>query len=268
MKENSRPLILVTNDDGVTAKGIESLVKMAKAFGDVVVVAPEEGQSGMSHAITSKIPLRMRKVREEEGVLWYAISGTPADCVKVAMNQLLTKKPDLLLSGVNHGSNASVSVIYSGTIGAAVEGALAGIPSVGFSILDHSANADFSAIEQWCSPIVEKVMKEGLPQLSLLNVNIPNAPADKIKGYKFCRVTHGSWKEEVEKRSDPFGKSYYWLTGYFHNDEPSASDTDEWALANGYIAIVPLYVDWTHYQLLNKMQKDWNLEQQCSISKG
>lgn len=264
MIDYNRPLILVSNDDGYTSKGIAALVDIAKQFGFVVVVAPEEGQSGMSHAITSKVPLRVRKVKEEDGAVWYAVNGTPADCVKLAMNDLLSKKPDLVLSGVNHGSNASVSVIYSGTIGAAVEGTLHGVPSVGFSLLDHSPKADFSAAARWFSPIIKRVMDEKLPFFTLLNVNIPNVSSDKIKGYKFCRVTKGNWREEFDKRVDPIGKEYYWLTGYFHNDEPSSTDTDEWALANGYVAIVPLNIDWTHREYLKKMQSEWSLEQEAT----
>jgi len=267
MINTKRPVILVSNDDGVNAQGIAALVDIAKKFGDVVVVAPEEGQSGQSHAITSKLPLRLRKVKSEDGAEWYAVNGTPADCVKLAMNQILKHKPDLLISGVNHGSNSSVSVIYSGTIGAAVEGTLYGIPSVGFSLLDHSPKADFSAVEQWFSPIIKKVMEEGLPHFTLLNVNIPNISADKVRGYKFSRVTHGNWREEFDQRQDPFGRNYYWLTGYFHNEEPSATDTDEWALANGYVAIVPLYIDWTHQTYLKKMQMEWNLENESSLKK-
>ena len=260
MINSKQPLILVSNDDGINAKGIAALVEVAKQFGQVLVVAPEQGQSGMSHAITSAVPIRVRLVKEEANATWYAVSGTPADCIKMAMNQLVPRKPDIVLSGINHGSNASVAVIYSGTIGAAVEGTLCGIPSVGFSLLNHSANADFTASKELIYPIVEKVLSEGLPHFSVLNVNIPDIPFEKVKGYSYCRVTKGKWSEEFEKRTDPQGRTYFWLTGFFQNDEPTATDTDEWALANGYVSIVPLQVDWTSTSLLDTMKKSWSLE--------
>jgi 5'-nucleotidase len=260
MTEIQRPLILISNDDGVNATGIAALVEVAKQFGQVVVVAPEQGQSGMSHAITSTIPIRLRHVKEEDGASWYAVSGTPADCIKLAFYEVLKRKPDLVISGINHGSNASVAVIYSGTIGAAVEGTLYGIPSVGFSLLDHSAKADFTAAKKWFGPIIKTVLEKGLPKNILLNVNIPNIPSEKIKGYSNCRVTHGKWSEEYEKRTDPQGKTYYWLTGCFHNDEPMATDTDEWALANGYVSIVPLNVDWTSKKFLDEMKQEWTYD--------
>lgn len=264
MTEIQRPLILISNDDGINAKGIAALVDVAKQLGRVVVVAPEQGQSGMSHAITSAIPIRLRHVKEEENVSWYAVSGTPADCIKLAFYEVLKRKPDLVLSGINHGSNASVAVIYSGTIGAAVEGTLYGVPSIGFSLLDHSPNADFTAAKRWFAPIIKKVIEKGLPHFTLLNVNIPNIPSETIKGYAHCRVTHGMWSEEYEKRTDPQGKSYYWLTGYFHNDEPSATDTDEWALANGYVSVVPVYVDWTNRAFLDQMKQEWCFEEELA----
>lgn len=267
MTEAQRPLILISNDDGINARGIAALADVAKQYGQVVVVAPEQGQSGMSHAITSAVPVRLRHVRENEGVSWWAVSGTPADCIKLAMYGVLKRKPDLVISGINHGSNASVAVIYSGTIGAAVEGTLYGIPSVGFSLLDHSASADFTAAKKWFGPIIAKVLEKGLPRFTLLNVNIPNIPSEKIKGYAHCRVTHGNWSEEYEKRTDPQGKEYYWLTGYFHNDEPAATDTDEWALSNGYVAIVPVYIDWTNRSFLDTMKTEWAYEAETAKQK-
>lgn len=251
------PLILVINDDGVQAPGIQALIEMVRPLGRVLVVAPEEGNSGMSHAITIKVPLRLKKVRDEKNLLVYSCNGTPADCVKLALSELCSdRKPDLLVSGINHGSNSSISIVYSGTMAATIEGCLSGIPSIGFSLLDYSYNADFSATIKLCRPIAERVLHEGLSQGVCLNVNVPVLAADKINGYKVCRQNKGSWQEEFEKRTDPRGVDYFWLTGYFHNDEPEATDTDEWALNNGYISIVPIKIDFTDYNELTRM-KAW-----------
>ncbi|SDC43493.1 5'/3'-nucleotidase SurE [Williamwhitmania taraxaci] len=253
-----KPLILVTNDDGVNAPGIAALVEMVRPLGRVIVVAPEEGNSGMSHAITIKVPLRLTKVKEEEGLVIYSCSGTPADCVKLAMSEVVKEKPALLVSGINHGSNSAVSIVYSGTMAAAMEGSLYGIPSVGFSLLDYSYDADFSAAVIHGRPIAARVLEEGLVRGGCLNVNFPVLPSDMIKGVKVCRMSAGSWREEFEKRIDPRGHEYFWLTGSYHNAEPASTDTDEWALTNGYISIVPINMDYTNYQEMEKM-KNWEL---------
>ncbi len=250
-----KPLILVTNDDGFQAEGLKVLTELAREIGDVVVVAPDDGQSGMSHAITIKRPVRVLKRSEEEGLTVYSCSGTPVDCVKLALNQLLDRKPDLLLSGINHGSNASVSVIYSGTMAAAIEGGVNGIKSVGFSLLDHSPDADFSASGKMAGRILKEVMKNGIPAEICLNVNIPAIPEKQIKGVKVCRQTKGHWQEEFDKRTDPFNRDYYWLTGYFNNYEPGAEDTDEWALKNGYVSIVPIRIDYTCFDYIEPLSK-------------
>ena len=249
------PLILVTNDDGVQAPGIQALMEMVRPLGRVLVVAPEEGNSGMSHAITIKTPLRLKKIKEEKNLLVYSCNGTPADCVKLSMSELCgSKKPDLLVSGINHGSNSSISIVYSGTMAATIEGCLSGIPSVGFSLLDYSYNADFTAAVKFGRQVAEKVLQEGLTTGVCLNVNIPVMSAEKVKGFRVCRQNKGSWREEFEKRTDPRGSEYFWLTGYFHNDEPEATDTDEWALTNGYISIVPIKVDFTDYNEISRLK--------------
>ena len=254
---NNKPLILVTNDDGIEAKGLQALVETVRLYGKVVVVAPAEPQSGMSHAISVKTPLQVKKIDEKGDVIQYECIGTPVDCVKIAFNQLLRQKPDLLVSGINHGSNSSTSIFYSGTMGAALEGCINHIPSIGFSLLSLDPNADLGASRYFAEKIVEKVLANGLPKSICLNVNIPPLPKDKIAGIKVTRQTKGFWKEEFDKRIDSLGRSYYWLTGYFHNDEPDAPDTDEWALKNNFVSIVPLHADLTCYDSLKEIQ-DWN----------
>lgn len=253
MKNNSRPLILVTNDDGVNAPGIKTLIELAAEFGDVIAIAPDEGRSGMSHAITIKYPLRINKIREDEGLVIYSCSGNPADCVKLGLNQILDRKPDLLLSGINHGSNSSISVVYSGTMAAAIEGGLHGIPSVGFSITDYSSRPDFSASIIYGGKIIENTLLNGLPEGICLNVNIPRCSPEEIKGTKICRQARGLWIEEFDKRSDPHKREYFWLTGYFRNYEPDAEDTDEWALKNKFISIVPIKVDFSDTEVIDKL---------------
>lgn len=246
-----KPLILITNDDGIHAGGLKVLIEIARDFGDVVVVAPEESHSGMSHAITMKQPIRVNKLDEN----FYACSGTPVDCVKLALNQLLERRPDMLLSGINHGSNASVSVLYSGTMAAAIEGGVNGIRSVGFSLLNYAPDADFGPAGKYVKKIIREVLKNGIPSEICLNVNIPDLPEPQIKGIKVCRQTRGFWQEEFDKRTDPFHRDYYWLTGYFKNNEPEATDTDEWALRDGYVSIVPIRVDFTCYDYIPALKK-------------
>ncbi|MBU0764365.1 MAG: 5'/3'-nucleotidase SurE [Bacteroidetes bacterium] len=261
MKTITKPLILVTNDDGLHAKGMAACIEVAREFGDVVVVTTYESQSGMSHAITIKTPLRIRKIREEDGLSVYLTNGTPVDCIKLSINTLLERKPDLVLSGINHGSNSSISLIYSGTLGGAVEACFYGIPAVGLSVDSFSPDADFTAAVHYGKQIVRKVMENGLPEHTCLNVNLPDLAIDKIRGVRICRQTKGAWKEEFEKRTDPHDADYYWLTGSFENFEPDAEDTDIWAMNNGYVAVVPIQIDMTHYSLMNKM-KNWKFDGQ------
>ncbi len=257
----SKPLIFITNDDGVHARGLQAAIRIARKFGDVVVVAPEETQSGKSHAITMYSPLFLRKVQMEEGLKIYALNGTPVDCVKMAFDHLLKdEKVALVISGINHGSNSAISVLYSGTMGAAMEGSFYGSPSVGLSLLDHDDNPDFSAAEEYGTRIIESVLTGGFPIPLCLNVNIPVAPIEHIKGIRVCRQNKGYWKEEFFCRQDPRGKDYYWLTGDFCNAEPEATDTDEWALKHGYISIVPVQVDMTDYTRLDVLKEAFPTE--------
>jgi 5'-nucleotidase len=250
-------VFLVTNDDGVDAKGLKALVEVVKPLGRVLVVAPADPQSGMSHAITVKVPLRITKITEEENLTIYKCFGTPVDCVKMAFNHLLETKPDLLVSGINHGSNASTSVFYSGTMAAALEGCINEVPSIGFSLLNLEHDADFSAAMYYTGIIIQKVLNIDLPGTVCLNVNIPDGKRESIAGIKICRQNKGYWLEEFDKRTDPLGKHYFWLTGNFHNTEPEATDTDEWALEHQYVSIVPQQTDLTSYNSINDLQQ-WN----------
>lgn len=250
-----RPLILVSNDDGYRAGGLQALIEAARPYGDLFVVAPEEGRSGMSHAITVKVPLRVEKHIEEPGLTLYSCNGTPVDCVKIALNKLIHRHPDLLVTGVNHGSNSSTSVLYSGTMAAAIEGCMYRVPAIGFSLLDHSSTADFNPYIPYISDIISQVMAQGLRQGTCLNVNIPKIQASDIRGIKVCRQARGYWCEEFDLRTDPYDREYYWLTGDFFNEEPEAKDTDEWALKNNFISVVPTQVDLTCYQSMDRLKK-------------
>ena len=246
----AKPLILVVNDDGITAPGIRNLISVANQLGEVVVVAPDSPQSGMGHAITLDSALRADKVTIGDGPQReYSVSGTPVDCVKLAVNVIMKRKPDLIVSGINHGSNSSVNVIYSGTMSAAVEGALERIPSIGFSSLDYSWEADFSHALPFVKKTMELVLKNGLVDGTCLNVNIPKAENAPFKGVKICRQANANWEEEFDARLDPRGRSYYWLTGKFVNYD-KGNDTDEWALDNNYISIVPVEVDFTAHHAI------------------
>ena len=252
---NTRPLILITNDDGYRAGGLQSLIEAARPYGDLLVVAPAEGQSGMSHALTVKVPLRVEKHADEPEFTLYVCSGTPVDCIKIALNKFVKRRPDLLLAGINHGANSSTSVLYSGTMAAAIEGCMYHIPAIGFSLLDHSPKADFSPYIGHIRTIIENVMKNGLKRGTCLNVNIPKIHVDDIRGFRVCRQSFGYWIEEFDHRTDPFGREYYWLTGDFYNEEPDAKDTDEWALKNNYISVVPVQIDMTCYNSMDKLKK-------------
>jgi len=253
-----RPTILVTNDDGITAPGLRNLVEVMKTIGDVVVVAPDAPQSAMGHAITISKPLRLDKVDVIPGVLAYQCSGTPADCVKLAVNKVLHRKPDILVSGINHGSNSSINVIYSGTMSAAMEGAIEGIPSIGFSLCNFSLEADFVPSKHFVGIIVKNILKIGLLESTLLNVNIPNLPLHKIKGIRICRQANAKYKEEFDERLDPHKRKYYWLTGKFLNLY-KGNDTDEWALENGFVSVVPVQFDFTaHHAIPHLNIIKWN----------
>lgn len=248
-----KPLILITNDDGVTSKGLRVLDEVAQEFGDVVVMAPERNASGMGHSITTNRPLRVRTVKITDGLQVYACDGTPVDCVKLATENFCPCRPDLVLSGINHGSNSSINVIYSGTMGAVVEATINGYDAVGFSLLNHNADADFSACVPYIRQVVGKVLEKGLPNNVSLNVNIPDPPAGKLKGIRVCREARAMWSDSFEKRIDPNGCPYWWLTGNFVCDD-ATEGTDEWALANGYVSVVPIHPDYTRYEAIPEIE--------------
>lgn len=249
-----KPLILVTNDDGITAPGIKALVEVAQELGEVVVVAPDSPQSGMGHAITVADPIRLHPSRAFSTVESYECSGTPVDCVKLAKNVLLKNREiDLCVSGINHGSNASINIIYSGTLSAAMEASLEHIPSIGFSLLDYSYTADFEPGKPFIRQLMAYVLEHGMQDGNLLNVNIPDLPAGEIKGLKICRQANARWVEEFHEAVDPRGQKYYWLTGRFVNEDPG-TDTDIWALENGYISVVPSMHDLTNYEALRSLK--------------
>lgn len=252
----SKPLILVVNDDGITAPGILALVEAVKPLGEVVVVAPDSPQSGMGHAITIHKPLRLKEVKYFSEIKAFQCSGTPVDCVKIAVDKVLHRKPDLCVSGINHGSNSSINIIYSGTMSAAVEASLEGIPSVGFSLLDYSHEADFAPSVHYAQVISDSILKYGIPKHTLLNVNIPKLSLQEIKGMKICRQAHAKWEEEYLERSDPSGRPYYWLTGKFVNYD-HGQDTDEWSLVNGYVSVVPVQHDLTAHHAIPIINENW-----------
>lgn len=256
--KKEKPLILVTNDDGITAPGIASLVEVMQTLGEVVVVAPDKAQSGMGHAITINNTLRIHKVKIYNVKQEYSCTGTPVDCVKFAVNKIMHRKPDLVVSGINHGTNMSINVIYSGTMSAAVEGAIEGIPSIGFSLSDYTINADFSASKRVAKTIAAKVLETGLPKGVCLNVNIPKLTYDLIKGIKVCRQAKATWIEKFDERHDPSGQAYYWLTGKFENFDSGEHDTDIWALENNYVSIVPTQFDMTAHSAIKEIAK-WKL---------
>ena len=253
-----KPLILVTNDDGITAPGIRHLIEAMNELGDVVVVAPNSPQSAMGHAVTVNNTLFVEPVTIDDGPqIEYSCSGTPADCVKLAVNELLNKTPDLCVSGINHGSNSSINVIYSGTMSAAVEGGIEGIPSIGFSLQNHSWNAEFKHLLPYIKKIAQQVLDNGLPNGVVLNVNMPVTKDKTFKGVKVCRQARAYWKEEFDKRVNPHGREYYWLTGKFVNMD-KGEDTDEWALANDYISVVPVQFDLTAHHFLDDLNT-WDM---------
>jgi 5'-nucleotidase len=254
-----KPLILVTNDDGITSKGIRTLVNIMQELGDVIVVAPNSPQSGMGHAITIGEPLRLYETHIFEGIVEYECSGTPADCVKLAKNYVLhDRKPDLIVSGINHGSNSSISVLYSGTMSAAIEGAIEGIPAIGFSLNDFKEDADFSHGVPFIKSITESALKHGIPKGVALNVNIPAISDEPIKGIKVCRQAHAKWQEKFDYRVDPNGRGYLWMAGEFVNFDTEKEDTDVWALDHNYVSIVPCQYDLTEYTALKELET-WDL---------
>lgn len=254
----AKPFILVTNDDGISAPGIRALISVMAEIGDVLVVAPDSPQSAMGHAITINNTLHLNKISEENAqITEYSCSGTPVDCVKMAVNEILKRKPDLCVSGINHGSNSSINVIYSGTMSAAVEAGIEGIPAIGFSLLDYNWNADFEQIKPFIKKIALQVLQNGLTEGTVLNVNFPKLKTVEIKGIKICRQAKAIWEEKFDKRITPTGREYYWLSGEFVNLD-KGEDTDEWALAHNYISVVPVQFDLTAHHTMAQLNT-WDL---------
>lgn len=254
-----KPVILITNDDGITAKGIGVLVEVMRTIGEVVVVAPDSPNSGMGHAITVDSTIHIKKSNIFKGIEAYECSGTPADCVKLAKHHFFKdKKIDLVVSGINHGMNGSISVIYSGTMSAAIEAAIEGIPAIGFSLDEFGYDANFEHTKKYIKKITQKVLKNGLDSHVALNVNFPAKQEEAIKGIKVCRQTNGYWHEEFDSRKDPHGRPYFWMGGYFVNHEPESQDSDMWALKNNYVSIVPCHFDLTDYKAIKSLKK-WKL---------
>lgn len=252
---NKKPLILITNDDGIHAPGLRKLISLMKPLGDVVVIASENVMSGMAHAVTIQTPLRIKLVKEEPGYTEYVTNGTPSDNVKLGKHQILDRQPDLLVSGINHGSNASINIIYSGTMGAVLEGTIDGIPGIGFSLLDYSHEADFSHVDEYILKITKKVLSEGMPSDIGLNVNIPRISAQLLKGIKVCKQAKARWVEDFDSRFDPYGRNYLWMKGEFVNGDPRIN-TDQKALEENYVSVVPVHVDFTAHQYIEKLKFD------------
>ncbi|MBR1410587.1 MAG: 5'/3'-nucleotidase SurE [Prevotella sp.] len=266
--EIKRHLLLISNDDGYQAKGINCLIDMLKDIADIIVCAPDDARSGFSRAFSAGIPLRLQQRRKEEGIEVWSCNGTPVDCVKMALAELCDRKPDMVIGGINHGDNASVNTHYSGTMGVTIEGCLKYIPSVAFSLCDHRADADFEPLRPYVREITQRVLNEGLPKGVCLNVNFPGVDSmsglvsedvcSHYLGVKVCRMAFGTWFNEVTKCHHPRGYDYWWMIGHYRNDEPEAEDTDNWALTHGYVAITPTRIDVTAYEAMEQI-KAWDL---------
>ena len=255
----SKPLILISNDDGINASGLRLLVELMKQLGEVVVIAPDSPQSGMGHAITIGNTLRLSESHLFDGVVAYQCTGTPADCIKMGKGFVLKDRTiDLVVSGINHGSNTSISVIYSGTMSAAIEGAIEDIPSIGFSVCDYSIEADFSHVKEHVLKIASQVLEKGLPKGVALNVNFPPISDEPLKGIKICRQTRAKWQEEFDRRIDPTGRQYFWLTGSFVNQD-KGEDIDEWAIKHNYTSVVPVSFDLTAHHTIATLNKEWDI---------
>ena len=256
--EIKRPLLLISTDDGYLAKGINCLVEMLSDLGDIIVCAPEDARSGFSCAFSATAPLRLQCRAQRPGVEIWSCTGTPVDCVKMALAEIVPRTPDLVIGGINHGDNASVNAHYSGTMGVTLEGCMKYIPSVAFSLCDHREDADFEPLRPLIHEIIQRVLHEGLPLGVCLNVNFPLLEESGYKGVRVCRMAKGTWGQEVTKCHHPRGYDYWWMVGSYTNDEPEAEDTDNWALTHGYVAITPTQIDITAYQAMDKI-KSWGL---------
>ncbi len=258
MTDKSKPVILVTNDDGINAPGIRFLISLMREMGNVLVIAPDKPMSATGHAVTITAPLRLNKIKEEDGYLEYSCNGTPADCVKLGNKVILGHAPDLIVSGINHGSNAAINIIYSGTMAAVLEGAIENIPSIGFSLADYAYTADFNHCAPFVKSLARKVIEKGLPSFTCLNVNIPPLNGSPVKGIKIVRQAHAYWDERYESRKDPNQRDYFWLTGKFTSLD-NGEDTDEWALLNNYVSVVPVHFDLTSHKSI-PLLKDFEIE--------
>ena len=258
--EIKRPLLLISNDDGYRAKGINDLIDMLSDIGDIIVCAPEEARSGYSCAFSATTPLRLHCREKRSGVEIWSCNGTPVDCVKLALAEIVPRRPDMVIGGINHGDNASVNTHYSGTMGVTLEGCMKYIPSVAFSLCDFREDADFEPLRPLIRTITQHVLAEGLPKGGCLNVNFPllESPGTTYAGVRVCRMAHGTWSSEVTKCHHPRGYDYWWMVGHYQNDEPEAEDTDNWALSHGYVAITPTQIDVTAYAAMEQI-KSWNL---------
>lgn len=253
---NDRPLILITNDDGIQAKGINELIECLRDLGDLVVFAPDGPRSGMASAITSLIPLKYTLVKKENGLTVYSCTGTPVDCVKLAINEVLECKPNLLVSGINHGGNMAICVHYSGTMGAAAEGCIFDVPSLGVSVMDHKADADFSESCRLGRMLARRIIKEGLPHGTYLNLNVPDLP--QVKGLKICRQADGKWVKEFKRSENATGEPVFWLSGEFENVKPIQQNNDTLALDSGYASLVPCKIDVTDYEFMSRIS-EWEI---------
>ncbi|MBQ9356349.1 MAG: 5'/3'-nucleotidase SurE [Prevotella sp.] len=254
MTAGHRPLILISNDDGYQAKGINRLIEFVRPLGDVIVCAPEGPRSGFACAFSATTPLTLTLRREEQGVQVWSSNGTPVDCVKLALSQILTRRPDIVIGGINHGDNGSVNTHYSGTVGVVMEGCMKYIPSVAFSLCDHRDDADFEPLHTYIERITREVLASGLPQGVCLNINFPLTADGSFKGVRVCRMAHGTWGNEITKCHHPRGYDYFWMVGHYQNDEPEADDTDNWALSHGFVAITPTRMDVTAYEAMKQLE--------------
>ena len=262
--EIKRPLLLISNDDGYQAKGIRTLVEMLADYGDIVVCAPDDARSGYSCAFSATTPLRLQLRERRPGVEIWSCNGTPVDCVKIALAEIVDRQPDMVIGGINHGDNASVNTHYSGTMGVTLEGCMKYIPSVAFSLCDHRDDADFSPLRPLIRTITQRVLSEGLPLGVCLNVNFPlietsqtsdTSSTSPYKGVRVCRMAKGTWGNEVVRCHHPRGYDYWWMVGQYTNDEPEADDTDNWALTHGYVAITPTQIDVTAYSAISQLSE-------------
>lgn len=251
--KNRRPLILISNDDGYEAKGINTLAEIARKYGDVIVVAPDGPRSGASLSVTFNNIITTKLIKQDQGLQIFSCSGTPGDCIKMGIANICRQTPDLILGGINHGDNSAVNVHYSGTMGIVIEGCMKGIPSIGFSYCAHNANANFTPMRPYIEKIIDSVLTDGLPKGVCLNVNAPDITS--YKGIKVCAMGNGIWKNEWNKRTSPRGLDYYWLVGEFESTDSVNDETDHVYLSKGYVTVTPTKIDITAYETYEALKK-------------